>query len=284
MTRDIKPLPGSAILLASKSQCGHLLEGLGTALVAWSLSASSVSFEPVRSMAGPRSFSPASVVGTGSFSLFRLALPRPAGHGPWPHHRAPNALRASAGGRDPWGHPSAPVRERESWPYVYYVNISKKDQTAFSYLRSSVRKFTHSLKKIMHDLLRLEMVGGAAVPRWASLWISHSPLTLHYTGLWSCCSLLASGSSIDSRPFQSKSTAQTPGPQTDSTARYGGSWNTITSMSFSSSHKALCWHPQKKASILLNWGGYFFSNHAFPCYYFENVPPQFHFHALPRSL
>lgn len=60
-----------------------------------------MAFEPARTMAGPQSFSPASVAETGSLSLFHPALPKPAGHGAWPRHQAPNARHASAGGRDP---------------------------------------------------------------------------------------------------------------------------------------------------------------------------------------
>lgn len=118
-TRDIKPPPGAAILPAPKGQWGHLLEGWGTALAAWSLCLLHVLWG--WSMAGPWSFSPASVVGTGSFSLSHPALPGPAGHGAWQRHRTPNVPRASAGGRDPWGRPSAPGWERQSHGHLSTV-------------------------------------------------------------------------------------------------------------------------------------------------------------------
>lgn len=100
MTRDRKPPPVSHIA-SIKETVGPPAGRLGHCSGCLVPLCHSVSFEPVRSMAGPGSFSPASGVGTGSFSLFHLALPRPAGHGAWPRRRVPNALRASAGGRDP---------------------------------------------------------------------------------------------------------------------------------------------------------------------------------------
>lgn len=119
VTRDRKPPPGAAILPAPKGQWGHLLEGLDTAQDAWSLCLLQVL--QGWSMARPWSFSPASVAETGSFSWSHPALPGLAGHEAWPHHRAPNTPRASAGGRDPWGRPSAPGRERQSQGHLSTV-------------------------------------------------------------------------------------------------------------------------------------------------------------------
>lgn len=91
LTRDTKPPPGSAIFASIEEAVGHLLEGVGTALATSFFSASWMASVPARAMAGPQSFSPASVVETGSFSLFRPAPPTPAGRGAWPRHRAPGA-------------------------------------------------------------------------------------------------------------------------------------------------------------------------------------------------
>lgn len=110
LTRDTKPPPGSAILPASKRQWATCWKVWA---LPWLLGSSLPPPGPLsQSMAGPQSFSPASVVEIGSFSLFHPTLPKPAGHGAWSRHQAPNALHASAGGRDPWERPSAPVRER----------------------------------------------------------------------------------------------------------------------------------------------------------------------------
>lgn len=127
------------------------------------------------------------------------------------------------------------MRETESWPSVYCANISQNDLTAFSCLRSSVRKPTGSFKKITHGPLRLEIEWGSCTEVGFLLGFSCTPdPSLH----WPWWLLL---------PFSPRPLPSVP--------RHGTDLRTIgrqycpdtaapesmfTSILLSSSHKALC--------------------------------------------